>query len=89
MHLVVLNWIGLVVSTGLGIFAGVRLLKYLGRHELPDQAEGHASGFLTDALAYVSGVLGIMLGLLLFFSVGVRGRFGQREGRGARPGGRV
>ncbi|TXH42528.1 MAG: DUF4239 domain-containing protein [Actinobacteria bacterium] len=71
MHLVVLNWIGLVVSTGLGIFAGVRLLKYLGRHELPDQAEGHASGFLTDALAYVSGVLGIMLGLLLFFSVQV------------------
>ena len=28
-------------------------------------------GILTDALAYVSGVLGIMLGLLLFFSVEV------------------
>ena len=71
MHLVVLNWIGLVVSTGLGIAAGILLLKYLGRHELPDEAESQAQGFLTDALAYVSGVLGIMLGLLLFFSVQV------------------
>ena len=71
MHLVVLNWIGLVVSTGLGIGAGILLLKYLSRHELPDEPEGQSQGFITDALAYVSGVLGIMLGLLLFFSVQV------------------
>ena len=71
MHLVVLNWIGLLVSTGLGIGAGILLLKYLSRHELPDDPEGQSHGFITDALAYVSGVLGIMLGLLLFFSVQV------------------
>ena len=71
MHLVLLNWLGLVVSTGLGIGAGILLLKYLRRHELPEDSEGQAQGFLTDALAYVSGVLGIMLGLLLFFSVQV------------------
>jgi hypothetical protein len=35
MHLVVLNWIGLILSTGLGIGAGTLLLRYLGRHELP------------------------------------------------------
>src|SRR5690606_7642012 len=35
------------------------------------QAEHPAGGVLTDALAYVSGVLGIMLGLMLFFSVQV------------------
>ena len=56
MHLVVLNWIGLVVSTGLGIAVGILLLKYLSRHELPDEPETQAQGFLTDALAYVSGV---------------------------------
>ncbi len=71
MHLVVLNWIGLLVSTGLGIGAGILLLKYLSRYELPDDPEGQSHGFITDALAYVSGVLGIMLGLLLFFSVQV------------------
>ena len=71
MHLVVLNWIGLVVSTGLGIGAGILLLKYLSRHELPDEPEGQSQGIVTDALAYVSGVLGIILGLLLFFSVQV------------------
>lgn len=70
--MVVLNWIGLVLATGLGIAVGIGLLKYLGRrNELPDEAESHAQGFLTDALGYVSGVLGIMLGLLLFFSVQV------------------
>lgn len=68
MTLVVLNWIGLLLSTAIGIAAGVLLRRYLSRTELP--GDDHAgSGILTDALAYVSGVLGIMLGLLLFFSV--------------------
>lgn len=71
MRLVLVNWIGLLVSTGLGILAGILLLKYLGRDELPDQRGDAAHGFLNDALTYVSGVLGIMLGLLLFFSVQV------------------
>ncbi len=71
MGLVVINWIGLVVSAALGIGAGIALSIYLGRHELPRGDTDSASGFLTDALAYVSGVLGIMLGLLLFFSVQV------------------
>jgi len=46
MHLVLLNWLGLVVSTGLGIGAGILLLKYLRRHELPEDSEGQAQGFL-------------------------------------------
>jgi hypothetical protein len=47
------------------------LRRHLQRHELPEDSTESASGFLTDALAYVSGVLGIMLGLMLFFSVQV------------------
>ncbi len=71
MTLVVLNWVGLLLSTLLGIALGLTLSRYLARNELPEDNTYSATGFLTDALAYVSGVLGIMLGLLLFFSVEV------------------
>jgi len=67
--LVIMNWLGLLLSTALGICAGILLRRYLTGRE--DQAEHPAGGVLTDALAYVSGVLGIMLGLMLFFSVQV------------------
>ncbi|MFN8183136.1 MAG: hypothetical protein U0R23_01800 [Candidatus Nanopelagicales bacterium] len=69
MTLVIMNWLGLLLSTALGICAGILLRRYLTGRE--DQAEHPAGGVLTDALAYVSGVLGIMLGLMLFFSVQV------------------
>ena len=69
MTLVALNWLGLLLSTALGICAGILLRRYLASRE--DQSEHAAGGVLTDALAYVSGVLGIMLGLMLFFSVQV------------------
>ncbi len=71
MTLVVLNWVGMLLSTLLGIALGLTLSRYLARNELPEDNTYSATGFLTDALAYVSGVLGIMLGLLLFFSVEV------------------
>lgn len=69
--LVVLNWLGLLASTALGIAIGVLLRRNLRNTELAGEASDSASGFFTDALAYVSGVLGIMLGLMLFFSVQV------------------
>ena len=70
MTLVVINWIGLLLATGLGVLVGIRLRDHLQATEGIDDDDGHA-GVLTDALAYVSGVLGIMLGLMLFFSVQV------------------
>ena len=69
--LVVLNWLGLLLSTGLGIAVGILLRRHLQRNELAQDSTESAAGFFTDALAYVSGVLGIMLGLMLFFSVQV------------------
>ncbi|MDQ1248861.1 MAG: hypothetical protein QG597_3235 [Actinomycetota bacterium] len=51
------NWVGRSWP-----IAGILLLRYLARNELPDEPEGQAQGFITDALAYVSGVLGISLG---------------------------
>ena len=71
VRLVVLNWLGLLLSTGLGISVGVLLRRHLERREPAAESEESASGMFTDALAYVSGVLGIMLGLMLFFSVQV------------------
>jgi Protein of unknown function (DUF4239) len=68
--LVVTNWIGLLLSTALGVLVGIKLRDHLQATEGIDADHGHA-GVLTDALAYVSGVLGIMLGLMLFFSVQV------------------
>lgn len=68
--LVVINWIGLLLATALGVLAGVKLHDHLSHTEGLDDEQAHA-GALTDALAYVSGVLGIMLGLMLFFSVQV------------------
>ncbi len=70
MTLVVLNWLGLLFSTGLGISAGILLRRHLQNREPASEDQG-GSGMFTDALAYVSGVLGIMLGLMLFFSVQV------------------
>ncbi len=70
MTLVVINWIGLLLATALGVVAGLKLRGHLQATEGIDEDHGHA-GVLTDALAYVSGVLGIMLGLMLFFSVQV------------------
>jgi hypothetical protein len=69
--LVVLNWLGLLASTGLGITIGVMLRRHLRRTEPTTETTDSATGLFTDALAYVSGVLGIMLGLMLFFSVQV------------------
>jgi len=69
--LVVLNWLGLLFSTGLGISAGILLRRHLQNREPAAEGEQSGSGMFTDALAYVSGVLGIMLGLMLFFSVQV------------------
>ncbi len=69
--LVVLNWLGLLFSTGLGISAGILLRRYLQKREPAGEGEQSSAGMFTDALAYVSGVLGIMLGLMLFFSVQV------------------
>lgn len=69
MTLVLLNWLGLLISSALGICVGVLLKRHLRRRE-PADADS-ATGMFTDALAYVSGVLGIMLGLMLFFSVQV------------------
>jgi hypothetical protein len=69
--LVVLNWLGLLLSTGLGICAGILLRRHLQNREPAVEGQESGSGMFTDALAYVSGVLGIMLGLMLFFSVQV------------------
>ncbi|MEI2641845.1 MAG: hypothetical protein V9G10_05805 [Candidatus Nanopelagicales bacterium] len=69
--LVLLNWLGLLVSSAIGICAGVLIKRHLQRREPGSEDGQSASGMFTDALAYVSGVLGIMLGLMLFFSVQV------------------
>lgn len=71
VRLVVLNWLGLLLSTGLGISVGILLRRHLQRREPAAGGEESATGLFTDAIAYVSGVLGIMLGLMLFFSVQV------------------
>lgn len=69
--LVLLNWLGLLLSSGLGICIGILLKRHLRQREPGTQDADSATGMFTDALAYVSGVLGIMLGLMLFFSVQV------------------
>lgn len=52
--LVVLNWIGLLCCTAVGICVGILLRRHLQRHELPEDSTESASGFLTDAQAYLS-----------------------------------
>ena len=72
VRLVVLNWLGLLLSTGLGISVRDPAAPPSAAPQEPAAGgEESATGLFTDAIAYVSGVLGIMLGLMLFFSVQV------------------
>lgn len=59
----------LVVAIAAGVGVGIRSAGRGARRRAADQGDDHDSGRLTDAIAFVGGAFGILLGLLLVFAV--------------------